>query len=361
MGFWELFPNNDQVDGTRGKITSETKILMKLDFNGTSTVVSGLGSETFVRFKDDVLKGLFSAPKKLHPKYFYDEKGSDLFREIMELPEYYLTGCELDIFKNKTDELSKMINRDGTPFDLIELGAGDGFKSTYLLRQLYHEKATFSYMPIDISGAILDVLGSSLQSEFPGMDVQRFEGEYMEMLAEACSRSNNRKVVLFLGANIGNMEPDECQDFCGQLQNLLSPGDMVLIGFDLKKNPKQVLKAYDDASGVTSKFNLNLLERINRELMADFAVDQFEHYPSYDPISGACRSFLVSTREQEVHIDGHTIRFDKNEVICTEISQKYDLTEIQNLAEQTGFDTIGMIHDSKEWFVDAVWKIKEVV
>lgn len=334
---------------------------MKLDVNGTSTVVSRLGRETFVRFKDDVLKGLFSVPKQLHPKYFYDERGSALFREIMVQPEYYLTGCELDIFKNKTDELSKMVSMDGTPFDLIELGAGDGFKSTHLLRHLYHEKKTFSYMPIDISGAILDVLGNSLQSEFPGLDVQRFEGEYMEMLAEACSRSNNRKVVLFLGANIGNMEPDECQDFCGQLESLLSPGDMVLIGFDLKKAPKQVLKAYDDASGVTSKFNLNLLERINRELMADFDVEQFEHYPMYDPISGACRSFLVSTLEQEVHIDGHTIRFAKNEVICTEISQKYDLMEIQNLADQAGFDTIGMIHDSKKWFVDAVWKIKEEV
>ncbi|WP_240905142.1 L-histidine N(alpha)-methyltransferase [Flagellimonas oceani] len=335
------------------------KIRIKLDLNGSSTLVSGVQRETFVRFKEDVLKGLSSSPKNLHPKYFYDEKGSALFREIMVLPEYYLTGCELDIFKNKTDELGKMVAMDGTPFDLIELGAGDGFKSTHLLRHLYQENTNFNYMPIDISGTILDILGGSLQSEFPDLEVQRFEGEYMEMLAEACSRSNNRKVVLFLGANIGNMEPDECKGFCAQLQSLLSPGDMVLIGFDLKKDPKQVLNAYNDASGVTSKFNLNLLERINRELMADFDLDQFEHYPSYDPISGACKSFLVSLRKQEVRIDGHTIGFDKNEVICTEISQKYDLTEIQNLAEQTGFHLYGMIHDSKKWFVDAVWQIKK--
>src|SRR5690606_40205009 len=115
--------------------------------------------------KDDVLKGLFSASKKLHPKYFYDKKGSDLFREIMELPEYYLTECELDIFKNKTNELSRMVTMDGWPFDLIELGAGDGFKSTYLLRQLYQEKTTFSYMPIDISGAILDTRSEEHTSE----------------------------------------------------------------------------------------------------------------------------------------------------------------------------------------------------
>src|SRR5690606_703289 len=143
-----VVPDGHIVRWTREMLKDETKILLKLDLNGTSTVVSGMGRETFVRFKDDVLKGLFSASKKLHPKYFYDKKGSDLFREIMELPEYYLTECELDIFKNKTNELSRMVTMDGWPFDLIELGAGDGFKSTYLLRQLYQEKTTFSYMPI---------------------------------------------------------------------------------------------------------------------------------------------------------------------------------------------------------------------
>ena len=334
---------------------------MKVDLNGTGTIALGVRKKTLERFKDDVLTGLSSSPKQLPPKYFYDKKGSALFREIMDLPEYYLTDCELDIFKNKTDELSKIATMDDSPFDLIELGAGDGFKSKYLLRQLYRDKTEFNYMPIDISGPILDFLGSSLQLEFPELGVQGFEGEYLEMLAEACFRTTNRKVVLFLGANIGNMEYDECKDFCNQLQSLLSPGDMVLIGFDLKKNPKQVLMAYNDGLGVTSKFNLNLLERINRELMADFALDQFEHYPTYDPICGSCRSFLVSMREQKVNIDGHTIHFGKGEVICTEVSQKYDLTEIQNLAGQTGFDSVGIIHDSKEWFVDAVWKIKEKV
>ncbi|MGS2737934.1 L-histidine N(alpha)-methyltransferase [Sinomicrobium sp. M5D2P17] len=331
---------------------------MNVDMNGTNTIAVRVQKTALLRFRDDVLNGLHSSPKQLPPKYFYDKKGSVLFREIMDLPEYYLTDCELDIFKNKTSELSKLINKYGTPFDLIELGAGDGFKSKHLLRELYQGNARFNYMPIDISGSILDFLGSTLQSEFPELEVQGFEGEYMEMLGEACSRSNHRKVVLFLGANIGNMEYDECRDFCSQLQSLLSPDDLVLIGFDLKKNPKQILRAYNDASGVTSKFNLNLLERINRELRANFVLDQFEHYPTYDPISGACRSFLVSIREQEVHIDGHTIRFDKHEVISTEISQKYDLTEIKNLAEQTGFDTVGMIYDAKEWFMDAVWKIK---
>ncbi|WP_108423271.1 L-histidine N(alpha)-methyltransferase [Flagellimonas amoyensis] len=334
---------------------------MKVDLNGTGTIAQEARKNTLERFKEDVLTGLSSSPKHLYPKYFYDKKGSALFREIMGLPEYYLTNCELDIFKNKTDELSKIATMDNSPFDLIELGAGDGFKSKYLLRQLYRDKTEFHYMPIDISGDILDVLGNSLKSEFPDLEVQGLEGEYLEMLAKACSRTTNRKVVLFLGANIGNMEQDECAAFCRQLQTLLSPGDMVLIGFDLKKNPKQVLQAYDDGTGVTAKFNLNLLERINRELFANFALDQFEHYPMYDPISGACRSFLVSIREQKVLIDGYTIHFGKNEVICTEISQKYDLMEIQILANQTGFETVGMIHDSKEWFVDAVWKIKEKV
>ncbi len=331
---------------------------MNVDMNGIGRIASEVRKTTLLRFKKDVLDGLLAYPKQLPSKYFYDKKGSALFREIMALPEYYLTDCELDIFRNRAGELSSFVMMDDTPFDLVELGAGDGLKSKYLLRELYRKSAKCIYMPIDISGSVLDALGSSLQQELPELEVQDFEGEYMEMLAEACSRSNRRKVVLFLGANIGNMEPHECRDFCCQLQNLLSPGDMVLIGFDLKKNPQQILRAYNDASGVTSRFNLNLLERINRELFANFVPEQFEHYPMYDPISGACRSFLVSKREQQVDIDGHTIRFGKGEVICMELSQKCDTAEIRQLAAYSGFETIGMLTDSEAWFVDAIWKIR---
>lgn len=321
-----------------------------------NTIATASEKDSAANFKKDVLNGLQSSPKKLQPKYFYDEAGTELFRKIMKLPEYYLTGCELDIFQNKTAELAKLINQNSDGFDLIELGAGDGFKSKYLLDYLCHCHSEFTYMPIDISKSALTYLSNSLHSELPAMEVQTFEGEYMEMLAEACYASDRRKVVLFLGANIGNMEMEEAMAFCSELQVLLSPGDLMLIGFDLKKNPEKILSAYNDKSGITSKFNLNLLERINRELDANFVVDQFEHYPTYDPISGSCRSFLVSLKDQQVTIGEKNLNFYKNEVIQMEISQKYDANGICNLAENTGFETLGMITDSKQWFVDAIWK-----
>lgn len=322
-----------------------------------NTITIESENDVLRKFEMEVLDGLKSIPKKLQPKYFYDETGTALFRRIMELPEYYLTDCELDIFKNKTGELAKLITQDKSPFDLIELGAGDGFKSKYLLDYLYHGSADFTYMPVDISKSILSYLCHSLDSKFSDLEVKCFEGEYLEMLSRACSSSDRRKVVLFLGANIGNMEKGEAEEFCSQLRDLLSPGDIMLIGFDLKNNPKKVLAAYNDTSGVTSKFNLNLLQRINRELLANFVVDQFEHYPMYDPVSGSCRSFLVSLRDQQVNIGEETIYFDKNEFIQMEISQKYNTMEIQRLAESTGFKTLGMVMDSNQWFVDAIWKI----
>ena len=321
-----------------------------------STIETASKKGSTTKFKKDVLHGLQSNPKKLHPKYFYDEVGSELFRKIMKLPEYYLTDCELDIFQNKTVELAKLINQNNDGFDLIELGSGDGFKSKYLLDYLCHSNADFTYMPIDISKSALSYLNDSLHSELPGMEVQTFEGEYMEMLAEACYISDRRKVVLFLGANIGNMEVEEAMEFCRELHALLSTRDLLLIGFDLKKNPQKVLAAYNDESGITAKFNLNLLERINRELGADFEVDQFEHYATYDPMSGSCRSFLVSLKDQNVAIGKKNVNFYKNEVIQMEISQKYDANQICSLAVNTGFETLGMIMDTKHWFVDAIWK-----
>lgn len=324
-----------------------------------NTTASVSEKDSIIRFKRDVLNGLKASPKELQPKYFYDEVGTELFRKIMKLPEYYLTDCELDIFQHKTAQLAKLITQHNEEFDLIELGSGDGFKSKHLLDYLFHSKTNFTYMPIDISKSALEYLSESLNDQLPGMEIQSFQGEYVEMLAEVCYSSKRRKVVLFLGANIGNMELPQANEFCGELQSLLSPKDLLLVGFDLKKDPKKVLAAYNDTSGITSQFNLNLLERINRELDADFVVDQFEHYPVYDPISGACRSFLVSLNQQQVCIGENQIHFQKNEVIQMEISQKYDLNGICDLAAKTGFKTVGMIADSNGWFVDAIWEKRE--
>jgi len=307
------------------------------------------------QFRNDVFKGLGNIPKKLESKYFYDKTGDALFQQIMAMPEYYLTRCELDIFKNRTANLAEVITAAGTAFDIIELGAGDATKSSYLLQHLTDQGAEFTYMPIDISGNILTVLDAKLKAGIPGLDIVCLEGEYFTMLKKAAQLSNRRKVVLFLGGNIGNMEKEEALAFCSDLRSYLNPGDIVLIGFDLKKHPQTILNAYNDKAGITAAFNLNLLTRINRELGANFNVGRFEHYQNYDPLTGACRSYLISLEEQEVLIDNAVIHFGRNEAIYMEVSQKFSAEDIQKLAHASGFAVAGTVTDQKGWFKDALW------
>jgi len=308
------------------------------------------------QFYNDVIAGLKATPKRLSSKYFYDAKGDKLFQDIMNCPEYYPTRCELEIFSEKTAELCNAIMANGDAFDLIELGAGDATKSSYLLKYLLEQKADFTYLPIDISENVISYLNITLPVTLPGIKINGLNGDYFDMLKEAASISDRRKVILFLGSNIGNMLVNEALDFCKNLRDHLSEGDMVLMGFDLKKNPKTILAAYNDKGGITKRFNLNLLERINRELHADFDLNKFEHYPTYDPESGACRSFLVSTEDQNVTINQHNrIRFLKDECIYMEISQKFTVLQTEQIAENAGFTPVDCFFDSKKWFLDAVW------
>ncbi|MXN89599.1 L-histidine N(alpha)-methyltransferase [Flavobacterium sp. Sd200] len=309
------------------------------------------------QFLTDVLEGLQAPQKTLQSKYFYDAQGDVLFQQIMAMPEYYLTRCELDIFKNQTASLAAFLKQD-IPFDLIELGAGDATKSSYLLQHLVANDAKVTYMPIDISGNILSVLYKRLASDIPALDIIPLEGEYFDMLQKATRISKRRKVVMFLGGNIGNMEKDEALSFCKGLREHLNPGDIVLIGFDLKKNPQTILDAYSDKQGITAAFNLNLLTRINRELGANFNVDCFEHYQNYDPLSGACRSYLISLEQQDLRICNEIISFEKDEVIYMEVSQKFSEADIESLAEKSGFALTGAVHDAKNWFTDSIWTAK---
>ncbi|RKE82499.1 L-histidine N(alpha)-methyltransferase [Chryseobacterium sp. AG363] len=309
-------------------------------------------------FRSDVLNGLQNTPKKLSSKYFYDKIGDHLFQEIMAMPSYYLTRCELDIFKNKTDKLIDLLIPGNESFDLIELGAGDAIKSTYLLEQLIRKGIDFTYMPIDISGNILSILHKKLSNQLPKMKITCLEGDYFEMLQKAASLSDRRKVVLFLGSNIGNMTPEEAEDFCLHLNSNLSTKDRVLVGFDLKKNPHIILEAYNDKEGITASFNLNLLTRINNELGGNFDVKQFQHYQTYDPVTGACRSFLISLISQDVMIDNTKISFEENELIDMEISQKFSPENIRELGEKSGFTITGEIKDAKKWFLDSIWQVK---
>lgn len=308
------------------------------------------------QFYRDVLAGLQSKPKRLDSKYFYDAQGDKLFQDLMNCEEYYPTNCEMEIFTQKTPELANALVAGGDAFDLIELGAGDATKSSHLLKYLIDQQADFTYLPIDISGNVISYLNITLPVTLPGIKITGLQGEYFDMLKKAAAISDKRKAVMFLGSNIGNMPVKDAEGFCKVLREHLSPGDMVLIGADLKKNPKTVLAAYNDEGGITKRFNLNLLDRINRELNADFDISQFDHYAMYDPESGACRSYLISLQDQQVKINGtENIAFAKDEYIYMEISQKFTLAQISNMATATGFKPLQQLLDSKGWFVDAVW------
>jgi L-histidine Nalpha-methyltransferase len=325
------------------------------EINNYSEGVEEIILHDAIEFRNDVIAGLLSTPKRLNSKYFYDQQGDELFQKIMNCSEYYLTKCETEIFTKQTKELAAAITgANEEPFDLIELGVGDGTKSRYLLEELLKGKTDFNYLPIDISGNVLSHLERNL-SNLKGLNIRYLEGEYLDMLREASEISNNRKVVLFLGANIGNMDMDEAQHFCKKVRNLLQPGDTFMIGFDLKKNPRTILNAYNDVNGITRDFNFNLLERINTELGADFNVSQFVHYPMYDPQTGACKSYLVSKVKQIVRIGEICVSFQEGECIFMEISQKYSVHDVQLLASHSGFAIQHNFTDSKKWFVDSIW------
>ncbi len=306
-------------------------------------------------FFKDVIEGLSAQPKYLQSKYFYDQAGDALFQEIMRSPEYYPSYCELEIFAEQTSALAAAIRCGGNNFDLIELGAGDATKTCILLKYMTEQGIKFTYKPIDISENIINYLSATLPLMLPGIQIEGLNGDYMDMLKKAVTDSPKRKVVLFLGSSIGNMNIGDATEFCRRIRRMLSFGDMLLVGTDLGKNPHMILAAYNDRGGLTKKFNLNLLTRINRELGANFDMQQFGHFPTYDPFSGSCKSYLVSLKTQVVQIGTHTLSFLQDEVIDMEISQKYTLEDTRALAYACRFLPVAEFSDKKNWFLDTLW------
>ena len=307
------------------------------------------------QFAHDVLEGLNSTPKTLPSKYFYDKKGDELFRRIMELDEYYLTRCEYEIFQTCKDDLLKVFANSSHKFNLVEFGAGDGYKTKVLLSHFLSKGADFQYVPIDISGNVLKLLENSLKQEMPDLAVNGIRNDYFKAL-EQLENGGTRNVIFFLGSNIGNFKYEQAVSFLSELYENLRTGDLLLIGFDLKKDPEVILSAYDDNEGVTREFNMNLLDRINNELEGSFDRNTFKHCPSYNPLTGTTESFLVSTEEQTIEIMDSAIHFEAWEAIHTEISQKYSLTNIHDMARHVGFTVRDNFFDGRRYFVDSVWE-----
>lgn len=308
------------------------------------------------QFAADVLEGLSGTPKSLSSKYFYDDEGSRLFRQIMQLPEYYLTRCEFEIFDQQKKAIHEAL-RNGDDLDLVELGAGDGSKTALLIDYFLKQPGRLSYSPIDISQEALDSLARRFHEQFPALNIRGLRGDYFHILESLKNDGDRRRILLFLGSNIGNFTRESSVVFFRSIREVMGPRDLILIGFDLQKDPKVIVPAYDDEEGVTARFNLNLLTRINRELGGNFDLSKFSHYANYRPIEGSARSFLISREDQDVHIANldKTFHFGQWEAVFMEISQKYSLQMIRDIAAESGFTIKADFFDSRRYFCDSLW------
>ncbi|MCK5856427.1 MAG: L-histidine N(alpha)-methyltransferase [Bacteroidales bacterium] len=311
-------------------------------------------------FAQDVESGLSAKNKYLSSKYFYDDEGSRIFQDIMQMPEYYLTDCELEIFQEQKQSIYESFTRGKSKFELIELGAGDGLKTKVLLSYFLVQDCEFEYAPIDISEEAIVNLLSSVKEDFPLLNVNGRVGDYFVLLDDINRNCFTQKVLLFLGSNIGNFQEEEALFFLRKLHNVMHKDDLLLIGFDLKKEAHIILDAYNDSHGHTAKFNLNLLKRINRELGADFDIAEFKHRETYNSESGLAKSELVSLSRQEVKVKAlnKMFYFEKEESIFMEVSQKYDAEYIMYLANQSGFEIVQNFSDKRQYFTNSLWQIK---
>jgi L-histidine N-alpha-methyltransferase len=312
-------------------------------------------NELIQLFAEDVLKGLSASPKYLSSKYFYNDIGNRLFQEIMQLPEYYLTRSEFEIFSTQSPQIISTISQ---PFHVIELGPGDGLKTKLFLKEAIQQNKLLTYYPIDISPDALEILSNNIRSEMDPKIVP-VANEYMAGL-QSLSGVKGNKLIVFMGSNIGNFSHAETIHFFSSLSSIMQPGDHFLIGFDLKKDPELIRSAYNDSQGVTRAFNLNLLHRINQELKADFDITQFKHYPTYDPMTGEARSYLISEKKQTVYIGAldKEFMFGQNEAVYMEVSRKYEVSDIENYATAAGLSLVQAFKDCKHYFADVLFEKK---
>ncbi len=300
-------------------------------------------------FATDMQAALASASKQISPKYFYDAKGSLLFDQICELPEYYPTRTEWAVLEQYAPQMAECLGAD---IDLIEFGAGSLRKVRLLLDALMAQKTPpKSYVPIDISGAHLAESSLQLQKQYPALGVTTWVSDYSQalVLPPALMQANRRRMGFFPGSSLGNFAPGEALAFMTQAAQMLGGGGL-LVGVDLVKDPQVLHAAYNDQQGITAAFNLNLLARANRELGADFDLNAFAHYAFYEPRHQRIEMHLQSLRAQHVRLLGQTYSFREGETLHTENSYKYTLDSLHQLAKQAGFEVGIHWTDSQQQF-----------
>lgn len=299
-----------------------------------------------VEFLDAVLTGLNNQPKTLPCRYFYDETGSQLFEQICELPEYYLTRTEDCLLRERAEEIAAA----APVAEVVELGSGNSRKTRRLIEALLQRRPSLRYVPVDICAEMLHDTAARLGREYPGMEIAPIAAEYFTAFRELRARQGSARLVLFLGSNLGNFDLTGAAGFLRALRSTLREGDHALVNLDLRKSREVLEAAYDDAAGVTAGFNMNLLSRINRELDGGFDLDTFQHRAVYNEAEGRVEMHLVSLHPQTVTVAGRSCEFAAGETIHTENSYKYTLPQIDELAAGAGLKRLQTWTDAREWF-----------
>jgi dimethylhistidine N-methyltransferase len=305
-------------------------------------------------FESDVLAGLSAMPKRLSAKYFYDGTGSQLFERITELPEYYPTRSEMRILRDHAADITRLIPEGAA---LVEFGSGSSKKARILLRAAPKLAA---YVPVDICGEMVEQEAAELRPDFPGLKVLPVTADItlpFDLPAEA--KAAPVRVGFFPGSTIGNFEPHEAASFLRNAARILGAGATLIVGADLIKQAEVLNAAYNDAAGVTAKFNLNLLVRINRELRGYFMVDTFEHHAFYNRERNRIDMHLASLKRQKVKVAGETIDFRAGETIHTENSYKYSVESLGALARGVGWLPVGAWIDANRYFSIQAFKLTD--
>jgi dimethylhistidine N-methyltransferase len=299
-------------------------------------------------------EGLSARNKRLPSWLFYDHDGSRLFDQITQLPEYYLTRTEREILAARAGEIIAQAAHGTEPARLriAELGAGSADKTRLLLKAAVHRQGTVHYEPVDVSASALDDARERIEREIPGVHVTPHIMNYVHGLALHPSRSGERRMVLYIGSSIGNFEPHQAAGLLEIVRAGLEPGDTLLLGVDLQKDESTLLAAYDDAAGVTARFNLNMLARLNRELAADFDLESFAHRAVWNPTKSRIEMHLESLTAQQVQIPPLDLEltFHEGERIHTENSYKYTPGQAEAMLSAAGFDPENTWMDERGWF-----------
>jgi len=313
-------------------------------------------NQTFEKDGHDVVQGLTKTRKNLPPKYFYDDRGSELFEQICDLPEYYPTRTEAWILNQYANEIATITGS----CELVELGSGSSTKTHYLLNA-YQKVASsltevipdaFSYIPIDVSGGILKTTVLHLQQKYPDLSIEGLIGTYDEALFHLGKNHLRSRMIFFLGSSIGNFTESESNDFLGKVSHALTQGDYFLLGIDLQK-PKEILEAaYNDSQEVTAAFNLNMLAHLNWRFQGDFDLDLFKHQAIYNEVDHQIEMYLHarSPHQASLEILDLKVQFEAGESILTEISRKFDLEKVQAQRRSQGLETVKIWTDPQKWF-----------